>query len=77
MRRMCLENRRLRKLCGELQVEVDRKGVKQRDLWRTWGSGHVQMKQIRLGDLEAKAYSLHSNENMSGLKNLASRDWVE
>lgn len=30
MRGMCLGNSRLRKLCGELQVETDRKGVKQR-----------------------------------------------
>lgn len=29
--RIGLENSRLRKLCGELQVEADRKGVKQRD----------------------------------------------
>lgn len=35
------------------------------------------MKQIKLGDLEGKAYTLHNNENRSGLKNLASRDWVE
>lgn len=31
VRGMCLGNSRLRKLCGELRVEADRKGVKQRD----------------------------------------------
>lgn len=32
---ICPGNSRLRKSCGELQVEADRKGVKQRDWLRT------------------------------------------